>query len=320
MEPKLLLSQLAADTLAGLTANPKFLLSKYLYDDRGSQIFQDIMAMPEYYLTDCELEIFNSHKASIIEAFGHHNRMFNMIELGSGDGLKTKILLRQMVKKHINFQYISIDISAKANKELKTRLNADFPNLKVETKTGDFFFTLKNQNGFNALPKITLFLGSNIGNFSDNETHEFLMDIASFSQKGDKVLIGFDLKKSPQVIMKAYNDPHGHTRRFNLNLLERLNRELNANFNIDNFEQHTSYDPASGEVNSFLVSKIPQTVHIGELERSFQFHQWETIFMERSRKYDIPTINEMAARYGFKVMHHFTDKRRYFVDSLWVKE
>ncbi|MBW6537038.1 MAG: L-histidine N(alpha)-methyltransferase [Mariniphaga sp.] len=320
MEQKLLLSHLATDTLKGLSSNPKYLLSKYFYDDEGSRIFQDIMNMPEYYLTDCEHEIFASQKEEITQAISTGNKLFNLVELGSGDGLKTKILLKYLVEKATNFQYTPVDISAKANLELVESLKKELPTLQVEAKTGDYFRKLKSLNGHASIQKTILFLGSNIGNFSDEETTEFLGQLAAYSNTGDKILIGFDLKKSPRVIMDAYNDPHGHTRRFNLNHLVRLNRELDADFDIQKFEQQTTYNPQSGEVKSFLISKTEQTVQIRTLEKSFHFEKWEAIFMERSRKYDFQTIERLASNHGFKVVQNFSDQRNYFVDSLWEKE
>lgn len=316
---KTILSAIAEDTLRGLSANPKFLLSKYFYDDAGSAIFQDIMNMPEYYLTDCELEIFSTQKEAIMHAFYSEKMGFNLVELGSGDGLKTKILLKCLARNKVPFQYIPVDISEKANSELVKSLKTELPEVRVEAKTGDYFQELKSLDGHASQRKIILFLGSNIGNFSDKETDEFLKQIAVFTSCGDKVLIGFDLKKSPQVIMNAYNDPHNHTCRFTLNHLERLNRELDADFDIQQFEQHTTYNPVTGEVKSFLVSKCEQTVHIGALEKSFHFKQTEPVFMELSRKFDLETIGRMAEFYGFKVDKQFTDKRNFFVDSLWEK-
>ncbi len=319
MKQKVHLTELAADTLKGLSSNPKYLLSKYFYDDVGSAIFQDIMNMPEYYLTDCEHEIFSSQKEEITHAICNDTLRFNLIELGSGDGIKTKILLKYLVGIPIHFQYTPVDISAKANSWLIKSLKLELPSLKVEAKTGDYFRKLKNLNGHASISKVILFLGSNIGNFSDNETDAFLNQLSAYTNTGDKVLIGFDLKKSPKIIMDAYNDPHGHTRRFNLNHLVRLNRELGADFDIENFEQHTIYDPKTGDVKSFLVSKTEQKVYFGPLEQDFHFRQWEIIFMERSRKFDLPTIEKLAEKSGFRVVRNFTDKRNYFVDSLWVK-
>ena len=320
MEQLTRLSEIAVDTLHGLSADPKYLLPKYFYDDNGSKIFQDIMQMPEYYLTDCEHEIFTNQRVQITDAFKEGSSGFDLIELGSGDGLKTKVLLKYLIENSASFNYIPVDISQKANNELVKGLSKDLPLLSVHAKTGDYFKVIKQLNGYSVIRKIILFLGSNIGNFTSKEIDLFLSQLAGFTHKGDKVLIGFDLKKSPEVIMKAYNDPHGHTRKFNLNHLERLNNELEADFNLGNFEQHTKYNPATGEVKSFLVSKTEQTVNIGAIGQSFLFKQWEPVFMELSRKFDLETIETMAKEHGFKVKQHFTDNRKYFVDSLWVRE
>lgn len=319
MEQQTLLSELAADTLRGLSAHPKFLLSKYFYDDAGSRIFQDIMQMPEYYLTDCEHEIFVSQKEKITNAVLTENQPFELIELGSGDGLKTKILLHSLVNRAVSFKYIPVDISAKANQELAESLAKEIPSLKVNAQTGDFFRVMKHLNGYSGIGKVILFLGSNIGNFSDEEMDLFLSQLAGFMHKGDKVMIGFDLKKSPEIIKNAYDDPHGNTRNFNLNHLARLNRELDAEFDLTSFEQHTVYDPQTGAVKSFLVSKRDQVVYIGSLAKSFRFKQWETIFMELSQKFDLNTIESLAGKYGFRIVENFTDSRNYFTDSLWIK-
>jgi dimethylhistidine N-methyltransferase len=320
MEQQVLLSELATDTLRGLSANQKFLLSKYFYDDHGSRIFQDIMQMPEYYLTNCELEIFTTWKEQIIDAFVNDNPIFELIELGSGDGLKTKILLNTLVNRALKFSYIPIDISSIANKQLVESLEIEIPGLNINPKTGDFFQLMKQINGHSSLRRIILFQGSNIGNFSDEKLDLFLRQLSDFAHRGDKVMIGFDLKKSPEIIMKAYADPHGHTRDFNLNHLRRLNRELGADFDLNNFEQHTEYNPETAAVKSFLVSKKEQIVHIELLNKSFRFKQWETIFMELSRKFDLETIETLATKYGFRVEVNFMDNRNYFTDSLWIKE
>ncbi len=319
MEQKIILAELAKDTLIGLSANPKYLLSKYFYDDTGSAIFQKIMNMPEYYLTNCEHEIFTQQKKQIIEAFLKETKGFDLIELGPGDGLKTKILLNTMAQGAIPFNYIPIDISKKANIGLVKSLAEEIPDLNVKAQTGDFFKVMKMLNGHSSLRRIVLFLGSNIGNFSEEETDTFLGQISEFTQKGDKVLIGFDLIKSPEIIIKAYDDPHGFTKDFILNHLARLNRELDANFNLSDFSQHTSYNPQTGAVKNYLISKVDQKVTIGGLEKSFHFKKWESIFMELSQKFELETINKLAFQHGFRVEKHFTDSRNYFVDSLWER-
>ncbi|MFA9388345.1 MAG: L-histidine N(alpha)-methyltransferase [Prolixibacteraceae bacterium] len=320
MDQQILISELATDTLTGLTANPKFLFSKYFYDDEGSSIFQDIMQMPEYYLTDCEFEIFTTHRKQITKSFHQGDQAFDLIELGSGDGLKTKILLQFLVENSVPFNYIPIDISHKANIDLVNSLKNELPNLNVSAKTGDYFQEVKKLNGYSGLRKVFLFLGSNIGNFSDAEINRFFTQLSKLCHKGDQLLIGFDLKKSPEVIMKAYSDSHGHTRRFNLNHLVRINKELNADFNPDQFEHQAIYDPQTGDAKSFLVSKVKQSVFIAELEQHIHFDKWEPIFMELSRKFDQQTIEKIATEHGFQVESQFTDQRDYFVNSLWVKK
>lgn len=320
MEQTTIVSSIATDTLRGLSAHPKYLLSKYFYDDAGSSIFQDIMDMPEYYLTNCEHEIFSLYKHQIIHLFAEDVMAFDLIELGSGDGLKTKILLRALVEQAVCFNYIPVDISHKANIELVESLKREWPFLNVNARTGDYFQEVKKLNSHSGLRKVFLFLGANIGNYNEEETNLFFGQLSQLCHKGDKVLIGFDLKKSPAVIMKAYNDPHGYTKRFNLNHLTRLNRELGASFEISNFEQHTEYNPETGEVKSYLVSQKEQTVYIADLDESFHFSKWEPIFMELSRKFNYQNIESFAENHQFKVEHQFTDHRGYFLDSLWVKE
>lgn len=319
MEQQIITSALATDTMKGLSSMPKFLLSKYFYDDAGSAIFQDIMKMPEYYLTHCEEEIFTQQKESIAREFFSGDDSFSLVELGSGDGQKTKILLRYLAGLDIRFQYIPLDISQKANDDLQASLNREIPGIKVFPRTGDYFKQLKELNGFASKRKIILFLGSNIGNFTEQESNQFLNQISGFTRSGDKILIGFDLKKSPQIIMDAYNDPHGHTRRFNINLLVRLNRELDADFDTRKFDQYTDYNPQTGEVKSFLMSKIDQQVYVRALDETYYFEKWEPVFMERSQKYDFKTISNLANHNGFRVVSNFSDSRNFFVDSLWEK-
>jgi len=320
MEQQVLLSELATDTLKGLSSNPKYLLSKYFYDDAGSAIFQDIMHMPEYYLTDCEHEIFSEQKGELLKAFSNNGEPFNIVELGSGDGLKTKILLNHFFNKGTNFQYLPVDISQKANDDLKQNLKAEIPGLRVKPKTGDYFHELQKLSSDDRTPKVIFFLGSNIGNFTREETGNFLEHLSDYTNTGDKVLIGFDLKKSPEVILKAYNDPHGHTRRFIFNHLVRLNRELDAAFAPENFVHHCTYNPENGELRSYLISTKKHQVRIDAVEQVFDFDKWEPVFMELSRKFDHKTIKQLTDDHGFKLVKNFTDRRNYFVDSLWEKK
>jgi L-histidine Nalpha-methyltransferase len=320
MEQITKLSTFAQDTLKGLTANTKYLLPKYFYDDNGSRIFQNIMQMPEYYLTDCEFEIFTRHQSEMKDLFGNGSAHFELVELGSGDGLKTKILLNHFVEHQVNFKYVAVDISRQANEVLNKRLQAELPELKTEFKTGDYFKMMNELNNDSDNNKIFLFLGSNIGNFRDNERHQFLSQLSAVIQQNDKLLIGFDLKKPKDIILKAYDDPHGHTRDFNLNHLVRINKELEADFDIESFRHVAKYNNQTGETKSYLISNINQSVYIAALEKKIHFQKDEAIDMELSQKFDLETIHQLAQKYGFKVEKNFMDSRNYFVDSLWVKK
>ncbi|NOY36037.1 MAG: L-histidine N(alpha)-methyltransferase [Chlorobi bacterium] len=315
-----IVSDLATDTLRGLSSAPKYLLAKHLYDDKGSELFRQIMQMPEYYLTNCELEIFRNLKEKIVDALESDRQGFDLIEFGSGDGSKTSILLDHLHKRKVNFRYIPVDISERAMEEMVRKLKRKMPALDIKPLTGDYFLIMQHHGRNTGRRKVIFFLGANIGNFSPDELSLFFKQLRGFTQKGDMVLIGFDLKKSPEIILAAYHDPHGITTTFTMNHLIRLNRELKANFNPDQFEHHTEYNPLSGDVKSFLISVKDQDVNIALLEQRFRFYRWEPVFMELSRKYDLSEIYALAGYYDFKIIKNFTDRRLYFTDTLWIRE
>lgn len=317
MQEELVLTSFARDTLEGLTAYPKYLSSKYFYDDKGSEIFQKIMRMPEYYLTDCELEIFELQKQNILESFTVNNSVFELVELGAGDGLKTKILLKHFLSKQIDFEYAPIDISEAAVVNLIEDLKKDLPRLKTKPLIGDYFELLGELKRTDSKPKILLFLGSNIGNFEEESAVNFLKQLKNVMHPHDLLFIGFDLKKEPVIIMDAYNDPHGFTSDFNLNLLRRMNNELGANFNLDRFKHEEVYDEKTGAARSYIVSLEQQQVLFDELNTKISFKKNEKIYVEISQKYDEAMIQNLARKSGFKVQQNFFDSKNYFVDSLW---
>lgn len=302
------------DVIKGLTSKPKRLFSKYFYDDEGSRIFQEIMNMPEYYLTNAEHEILRSQSQAIFDSLGYDQK-FNILELGAGDGLKTKSLLKNLIKNHIKFSYTPVDISAKALELLQADLLHDIPELDVQPITGDYFELLQSENAFSE-PVLLLFLGSNIGNYEREQAIDLLKLMRTFLKTSDRLLIGIDLKKDPNLILNAYNDPHGITRRFNLNLLNRMNKELQADFNIAEFGFYPFYNPATGEVRSFIYSKKCQTVHFKKLGIQIEFDTNEMIHTELSKKYAPDEIEIIAKLAGFQVKKHFMDPKKYFTDSL----
>ncbi|RZN84260.1 MAG: hypothetical protein EVB11_02320 [Winogradskyella sp.] len=307
----------AKDVLAGLTAEKKHLSSKYFYDDNGSRIFQEIMKMPEYYLTDAEFEILSMQSKQIIEAL-KFSKPFNIIELGAGDGFKTFKLLEYLVDKKIDFKYMPIDISQEAMDALTERLKERLPGINIEPQVGDYFEILK-VNRESVHPSLLLFLGSNIGNYKKGKAVELLKLFNDNMKDGDKLLIGMDLKKNPVTIHSAYYDKHGITKRFNLNLLLRINRELNADFKVDDFDFYCHYNPDNGEVKSYIVSLREQKVNIKKLNRIIDFDYHELIWTELSKKYSLQEIKLLAEEAKFKLNHNFLDCKHFFTDSLWEK-
>jgi len=272
--------QFKADVLAGLSATPKYLSSKYFYDEIGDKLFQQIMAMPEYYLTDCEMEIFSEQTADVISALGFtKDREFDIIELGAGDGSKTLHLLRHLIEQGHQFNYLPVDISANALNVIEQRLLAELPKLSIETMQGEYFSVLEKRMT-TSNPKVVLFIGSNLGNFEDDQAHDFIKSIAAHLNAGDKLLLGLDQIKSADIVLPAYNDATGITKAFNLNVLTRINNELGANFDITQYAHQPHYDESTGYTRSYLKSMRAHEVHIAALNRTFIFDKDELIHTE----------------------------------------
>ena len=310
--------QFAEDVREGLSSEPKYLHSKYFYDEIGDNLFQQIMGLDEYYLTDCELEIFSTQKDEILSHFSIGTDVFDLIEFGSGDGYKTKILLEYFIENRVIFNYLPIDISPGVLESLTNDLKKNLPALNIHPICDDYFHALEELNKVDFNKKVILFLGSNIGNFRGDDAIPFLKHLNADMRDNDQLLIGFDLKKDPDIILKAYNDEKGITGEFNFNLLDRINRELGANFIRNNFKHYPTYDPLNGEARSYLISFKEQKVWIEKLGQSFSFDKWEPIFMEVSQKYSLEDIEHLASHSGFKVVKNFFDSNHYFTDSLWI--
>lgn len=306
----------ARDVQIGLSSHPKKLSSKYFYDQKGDELFQAIMHMPEYYLTNSEYAIFSNQKKEILETIGRSP--FELIELGAGDGYKTKVLLSHFLEEQIPFVYRPVDISQHVLDLLQNDLQLQWPNLAVRPLTGDYFKMLERLHSEHGHRKVVLFLGANIGNYAQAEAQSFLAQLRAQLDPGDLILVGFDLKKDPAVILDAYNDSAGITAAFNLNLLNRINRELGGDFDVDQFRHWETYNPLTGETKSYIVSKEEQTVEIEAIGETYHFEAWEAIAVELSQKYSPSEIEALAQASGFEPVQHFYDERRYFVDSLWV--
>jgi len=311
----------AYDVLVGLSERPKRLSSKYFYDDAGSRYFQRIMALDEYYPTDCEEQILRASAAPIIAPLVAAGRPINLVDLGAGDGKKTMILIDALREAGADFTFVPIDISEGAMASLVGAVRAQMPDVKVEGLVAEYADGVHHLGrGADARCNLVLFLGSNIGNFGRVAARAFMRRLWSSLNAGDHVLVGFDLKKDIEVLLRAYNDAQGVTAAFNLNLLARINRELGADFDVEQFRHFGTYSVFSGAMESYLVSLVPQVVHIDALELSFAFDAWEPIHTEYSYKYLRSDITSMADDCGFTVERQFEDERGWFVDSLWRVE
>ena len=305
----------ALAVLVGLSESRKALPSKYLYDARGSELFRSITRLPEYYPTDCELDILQSRMEDIIAQVG--GEPFNLVELGAGFGRKTKVLLGNLIDAGLDFTYVPIDISESAMKELAETCGRLFPSLTTTGLVSDYFEGLKWLNKRHHRRNVVLFLGSSIGNFTHADARIFLRNLWNALNHDDLTLIGFDLKKDIDLLLHAYNDTQGVTAEFNLNMLHRINRELGGEFDVSAFRHFGTYNVFTGAMESFLISLRDQSVYVDRIGRSFRFREWEPIHIEYSYKYTTADVELLAEETGFAVGQHLYDLRQYFTDSIW---
>ena len=241
------------------------------------------------------------------------NQCYEIIELGAGDGTKTVELLKVLVERDYQFEYIPVDISKNVLNVLGEMLSKTLPRLKIKPQHGDYFIVLE-QLKMDETPKIILFLGSSIGNLSDEEATEFIYHLGSNLNPGDRIILGVDLIKSKSIILPAYDDAQGITSEFNLNLLERINRELGADFKKDQFEHLAYYEEEEGIAKSYLRSKTDQTVSISG--HPFHFDAGETIHTEISRKYNDAVLNSILQNTDFTIVGKIMDRDALFADYI----
>lgn len=304
--------QFRTHVVRGLQLKEKKISSRYFYDEEGDRLFQKIMASPDYYVSRAEEEILRNQTGAVLEALINGHEQFSLFELGAGDGTKTKHLLGTALDMRKQPTYLPIDISAHVLEELGDALQKEFPALHYEPMQGEYFDAIKRGFSDRPGPKAVLFLGSNIGNLDRNEAIALLKGVAEHLGPNDRFLVGFDRKKDPATILRAYNDREGHTRDFNLNLLRRMNVELGADFDLDHFIHAPVYDPLSGRALSYLVSTVEQTVNIPGADGPIHFQAWEALHTEISQKYDKPMIDDLALHAGLRRTATFTDSKEHF--------
>ncbi len=301
--------------VSGLSAAQKYLPTWLLYDAKGSEIFNAITELPEYYLTRCELEILQNHVTDISAQMGHPP--FHFVEFGAGDSRKSRLLLAELVKQEQILSYVPVDISLTPLIHLKAKLKSELPNLVCAPLHAEYFAALGELRK-NASDRLVIaFLGSNIGNLDPHSRERFLRTLHSYLKPQDQILIGFDLKKDVQLMHLAYNDRAKLTARFNLNVLSRLNHQLDADFKPDLFQHYGHYDIHKGAMVSYLLSRRSQQVHLRRLGQTISFLEFEAIHIEDSYKFTENEINRLALDNGFVPRSNWTDDRHWFLDALW---
>lgn len=292
--------------LEGLSRPQKSIPCRFLYDERGSDLFEAICETPEYYPTRTELGILKNHARDIVALIGAGAAV---IEFGSGAGRKIKLLLKALDRPRA---YIGIEVSREILLRASDDLSLDFPDLPVIAICADFLkpVTLPADIAGGAGRRVAFFPGSSIGNFTPPEATRFLAHCRDMVGPGGGMLIGVDLKKDVARLDAAYNDAAGVTAAFTLNLLERINRELDADFVVDRFEHHAKYDPAAGRVAIHIRSLAAQTVRVAG--RAFRFQPGEGIHTEDSWKYTVSDFQNLARDAGYRPRACWTDPARLF--------
>ncbi|NBC27299.1 MAG: L-histidine N(alpha)-methyltransferase [Bacteroidetes bacterium] len=296
-------SILYQDVIKGLQTDQKYLPSKYFYDDRGSDLFEQICELEEYYPTDCEMEIMRDYINEISDWVGPG---VQLIELGSGSSTKTRLLLDHCQNLAM---YVPVDISGSFLKEIAKSLNHDYPELDIHPVAADYTTPFDVPDSDNVEKRVVYYPGSTIGNFTRKRAASFMNAIGENLSPGDGLLIGVDLKKEVGVLEAAYNDSKGVTAEFNKNILTRLNRELDSDFDVEQFQHRAFYNSKKGRIEMHLESLADQSVKInGDL---VSFKKGETIHTENSHKYSVEEFEEIAGDY-FERRKTWTDKRDYF--------
>ena len=307
-------AEFARDIRTGLSSTPKHLFPKYLYDELGSRLFEAICQIDEYYLTRAEDEILTRHADEIVSAIPGCE---TLIELGSGSAEKTRKVIEALIRQNVELLFIPVDISASALQESSHALLDSYDSLKIKAYAADYFQALSELSPLGPHPALVLFLGSNIGNFEPDEATNFMQAIRNVLRPNDALLLGADLKKERATLEAAYNDSLGVTRSFIVNELERINRELAANFDLWTFGLRSAYNEAKGRVEVYLESLRAQSVEIRGLAMSIDLAQGERIHVENAYKFDLDDLKRLGARAGFNLEHTWLDSKERFSSNLF---
>ncbi|MDD5558348.1 L-histidine N(alpha)-methyltransferase [Candidatus Methylomirabilis sp.] len=300
---------LADDIRQALTAPRKWLPCKYFYDPAGNALFEQICELPEYYLTRAETAILNSHAATIIERCPSD---LTLVELGSGSSTKSRYLIESCLARQQDLTYYAVDISPTGLENGTRQLLDNYARLRVVGVAAEFADGLGYLTTHASGPRLVAFLGSTIGNFTEEEIAWFFTMLRCHLRPMDRLLLGVDLIKDLAVLEAAYDDAQGVTAQFNLNILVRLNRELSADFDLAAFQHRAVWNHERSRIEMNLVSMRNQRVRIADLNLDIDFRQGETIHTENCYKYSKSGMESLLTRHGFQILGRFTDPRDQF--------
>ncbi len=309
--PAIASSPIAVEVLNGLTVRPKTLSPWLFYDEAGSRLFEEITELPEYYVTRTEREILAEHADEIISAAAR-GRDLSLIELGAGTATKTGLLLNAAVRLQGSVTYYPIDVSQTALDEARSRLEAELPEVTVEPIVADYTDGMRQNGAGRAGRRLVLYIGSSIGNFSPEDAVEVLRGVRAQLSPGDCLLLGTDMVKDAQTLHVAYDDAAGVTARFNMNVLVRINRELDANFNPQKFRHQARWNEQHSRIEMHLESLLAQKVAIRALDLEVRFLPGETIHTENSYKFTDESVLELLTRAGFRLRQQWSDAKKWF--------
>lgn len=310
-------AEFARDVKAGLTVWPKRLPCRYFYDSEGSLLFEEICKLPEYYLTRAEREILQERATEIASRLP---KDITLVELGSGNAVKTRLLLEAFLRHQGALRYVPVDISRTALEESSFKLLEEYPRLEIVAIAGEYRDGLRHLKAQTDCPKLILWLGSNVGNFERSEAASFLRRVRDAMSASDRLLVGIDLRKDRAVLEKAYDDSRGVTTRFNLNILARINRELGGHFDLEAFRHRAVYNEEEGRIEMYLISARAQQVSIDHLGLEVSFAADETIHTENSYKYSSAEIEALASAAGLQIKYQWLDAERRFSVNLLAHE
>jgi dimethylhistidine N-methyltransferase len=297
-----------SDAIKGLTQTPKSLPARYFYDDRGSELFEQICELPEYYLTRTETAILQDCASEIARL----TDICELVELGSGSSTKTRILLDAYHQLGYPLRYIPIDVSAGILETSARQLLADYDSLQVHALASTYELALQQLIPRQLPSRMICFIGSSLGNLTPQECNVFFSQITSALDIGEYFLLGIDLQKPKYLLEAAYNDSQGVTAAFNLNMLEHLNWRFEGNFDVTQFEHWAFYNDTQAQIEMHLRSLRSQTVQLSALDLILEFERSETILTEISRKFDLNTIQQELSSQGLKPLQVWTDPNQWF--------